>query len=153
MFELSIPIISILSALLTYEIGTVRSKSAVRASAISGLIFGIPVYFAPAAGIAAGVFEMLPAAAMGASFVGMSSAKAVPSRFWIATSAAVFSGIFLFSSPAFEGNGGGLGISALISVITVVGIRKTASGLRKILAKRKFRTLKYKSKGSRNKSA
>jgi len=136
MLEFAILIISILSALLTYEIGSVRNKSAVRASAISSLIFGLPVYLAPAAGIAAGAFAMMPAAAMGASFVGMSSTKAVPSRIWIVVSAAVFSGIFLFSSPAFAGNGGGLGISALISVISTIGIKKTATEFRKILAKK-----------------
>lgn len=138
MFELAIPIISILSALLTYEIGTVRNKGAVRASAISSLIFSLPFYLAPAAGIAVGAFAPIPAAAMGASFVGMSSIKVVPSRIWIAVSAAVFSGIFLFSSPAFAGNGGGLGISAFISVIATIGIRKTAIEFRKILAKEKF---------------
>lgn len=136
MLELAILAISILSALFTYEIGTVRNKDAVRASAISGLIFGLPAYLAPAVGIAAGAFAPIPAAAMGASFVGMSSAKAVPSRFWIAASAAVFSGIFLFSSPAFAGNGGGLGISAFISVMATIGIRKMAIGLRKMPAKK-----------------
>lgn len=139
MFELAILTISILSALLTYEIGTVRNMGAVRASAISGLVFGLPVYLAPAAGIAAGAFAPMPAAAMGASFVGMSSIKAVPSRIWIVVSTAVFSGIFLFSSPAFAGNGGGLGISAFISVIATIGIRKTAAEFRKILAKKVLR--------------
>ncbi|MBU3957846.1 MAG: hypothetical protein KKB25_02120 [Nanoarchaeota archaeon] len=136
MFELAVLIISILSALFTYEIGTVRNKGAVRASAISGLVFGLPVYLAPAAGIAVGAFAPIPAAAMGASFAGMSSIKAVPSRLWIAASAAIFSGIFLFSSPAFAGNGGGLGISAFISVIATIGIRKTATEFGKILAKK-----------------
>ncbi len=131
MLELVIPVISILSALLTYEIGTVRNKGAVRASAITGLIFGVPAYLAPAAGIALGALAPIPAAAMGASFVGMSSTKAVPSRIWIAASASIFSAIFLFSSPAFAGNGGGLGISAFISVIAVIGIRKTAAKIRK----------------------
>ncbi len=133
MFELAIPVISILSALFTYEIGTVRKKGAVRASAISGLVFSLPFYLAPTAGIALGALAPIPAAAMGASFVGMSSAKAVPSRIWIAASAAIFSAIFLFSSPAFAGNGGGLGISAFISVITAVGIRKIAVEIRKLL--------------------
>ena len=136
MYEFSILIVSILSALFTYEIGTVRNRGAVKASAIVGLVFGLPAYFAFAAGIALGALTQIPAAAMGASFVGMSSSKTVPSRIWIAVSAAVFSGIFLFSSPAFAGNGGGLGISAFISVITVIGIRKTAIEFRKILAKK-----------------
>lgn len=136
MFELAIFVISILSALITYEIGTVRNKGAVRASAISGLVFGLPVYLAPAAGIAVGAFAPVPAAAFGASFVGMSSGKTIPSRIWIAASAAVFACIFLFSSPAFAGNGGGLGISAFISVITTIGIRKAAAESRKILAKK-----------------
>jgi hypothetical protein len=136
MLELAILIVSILSALLTYEIGSVRDKSAVRASAISSLVFGLPAYLAPAAGIAVGAFAQMPAAAMGASFVGMSSAKAVPSRIWIAISAAAFSGVFLFSSPVFAGNGGGLGISAFVSVIATIGIRKAAAESKRILAKR-----------------
>jgi len=151
MFELAIVVASILSALLTYEIGTARNKGAVRASAISGLAFSIPVYLAPAAGIAAGAFAAIPAAALGASFVGMSSSKTVPSRAWVATSAVIFAGIFLFSSPAFAGNGGGLGISAFISVMATIGIRKTAAEFRKILT-RKSSACKTQARSFRKKS-
>ncbi len=133
MYELSIMFAGILSALLTYEIGTVRNKGAVRASAIVGLAFSLPFYLAPAAGIALGALAQVPAAAMGASFVGMSSSKTVPSRLWIGASAVIFSGIFLFSSPAFAGNGGGLGISAFISVMTAIGIRSVATSIGRIL--------------------
>lgn len=124
MYELTILAVCVAAALLTYEIGTVRKKGAVRASALTGMLFGLPPYLLSLADITLGAFEAIPAAAIGASFAGMSSASAIPSRTWMAVSGGLFSGIFLFSSPVFAGNGGGLGISACIAVIITLGAIK-----------------------------
>lgn len=127
MHVLIILITSVVAALITYELGTVRNKGSVRASAITGLIFGLPAYFMPAINITRTGIEIIPLAAMGASFVGMSSGKIITSRFWAALGGAIFSAIFLFSSPVFSGNGGGLGISALIAVIIMIGLKRALS--------------------------
>lgn len=131
MYELSVLFASISAALLTYEIGTVHKKGTVRASAVASLLFGVPFFLAPAAGIMPGAFAQIPAAAMGASFVGMSSMRTIPSRIWIAVSASVFSFIFLFSSPVFAGNGGGLGTNALVAVIIALGTKKVLNIFKK----------------------
>jgi hypothetical protein len=122
--ELAILAASILAALFTHEIGTVRGKGVVRASAITGLLFGLPAY--ALSGMLPASFSVLPAAAMGASFAGMSQIGAIASRFWVAVSAVIFSAVFLFSSPAFAGDGGGLGTAAFVSVIITLGIKHSA---------------------------
>lgn len=124
MMELALLAVSIIAALFTHDIGTVRRKGVVRASAITGLVFGLPVYLLSSTIPAS--FSVLPAAAMGASFVGMSQIGAIASRFWVAVSAVIFSGVFLFSSPAFAGDGGGLGTAAFVSVIITLGIKHSA---------------------------
>ncbi len=126
---LIILITGVVAAIITYELGTVRNKSAIRASAITGLIFGLPAYFMPAINITQTGLETIPLAAMGASFVGMSSGKVLPSRFWVALGGAIFSAIFISSSPVFSGNGGGLGISALVAVIIILGLKRTLAGV------------------------
>jgi len=122
MIELIILIVSMVAALLTYEIGTIQKKGTVKASALVSLAFGLPVFLAQANGFTG--FQAIPLAAMGASFAGMSSTSMIHSRAGMALSGAVFSGIFLVSSPFFAGNGGGLGISACIAGIISLGIMK-----------------------------
>lgn len=131
MYGLLILIVGILASLITYELNSVHGKGAVRSSAIVGLLFGIPFYFAPVIGLILGPFESIPAAAIGASFAGMSSSAIMPSRRWIMVSGAVFSGIFLFSSPVFAGNGGGLGISACAAIAITRGIIAVCNRIRK----------------------
>lgn len=123
-YETIILLVSVIASLLTYELNIKMVRGAVKASAIVGLLFGLPVYFASAFGIMLDVFEAVPAAAIGASFAGMSSEKVINNRRWMALAGAVFSGIFLFSSPVFAGNGGGLGLGACIAVVITLGIKK-----------------------------
>ncbi len=122
MIELIILVVSVAAALLTYEIGMIQKKGNVKASAFVSLLFGLPLFIAQANGFTG--FQAIALAAMGASFAGMSSTSMIHSRTGIALSGAIFSGIFLVSSPFFAGNGGGLGISACIAGIISLGIMK-----------------------------
>ncbi|MBU4245458.1 MAG: hypothetical protein ABIF85_03390 [Nanoarchaeota archaeon] len=116
-------IASIVAASITYELNNSRGWGPVAASAAVALFFGVIFYVLGATGFVDGqLAETIPLAAMGASFAGMSSKKAVPNHMWIAVSGAIFSFVFLFSSPAFAGLGGGLGITACVSVVAARGM-------------------------------
>ncbi len=113
---------SIAAAVITYELNVKRKLGSVIASAAVGLFFGAVYAALGSAGfVEKDLAETIPLAAMGASFAGMSSKEVMPGHGWIALSGAVFSFIFLFSSPVFSGIGGGLGISACISVVITRG--------------------------------
>lgn len=114
---------SVAAAATTYELNNNRGFGPVAASASVGLLFGIAFYFLGAAGfIGPQLAESIPLAAMGASFAGMSSKKVLPDHLWAAVSGAIFSFIFLFSSPVFAGLGGELGIAACVSVVAARGM-------------------------------
>lgn len=118
-----IMLISIAAASITYELNNNRGWGPVAASAAVALFFGTVFYTLGAAGFIDGqLAETIPLAAMGASFAGMSSKKAVPSHAWVAVSGAIFSFVFLFSNPVFAGIGGGLGITACVSVVAARGM-------------------------------
>lgn len=114
---------SVAAAVLTRELSINRGFGPVAASASVSLFFGIVYYTLEYIEIVdAQLAETIPLAAMGASFAGMSSKKAVPSHAWVAISGAIFSFVFLFSSPVFAGLGGWLGITACVSVVAARGI-------------------------------
>ncbi len=122
-YETMVLLVSVVASLLTYELNIKMAQGAVKASAIVGLLFGLPVYFAPAFGIAHDILWTVPAAAIGASFAGMSSEKVITNRKWMLLTGAIFSGVFLFSSPVFAGNGGSLGTIACAAVVITLGIK------------------------------
>lgn len=64
----------------------------------------------------------IPLVMMGSSFIGMATSKVIY-RFWtIGLSGCMFSVIFLFTSPFFEGFGGSLGTIAAISLFSIYAI-------------------------------
>ena len=69
----------------------------------------------------------IPVVAMGASFIGMASARII-SKYWvIALSGIFFSFVFLFTSSFFEGYGGSLGTTALIALSAAYAINNKLS--------------------------
>lgn len=116
-------ITSIVAAIITYELNVNRGYGSVMSSSVVGLTFGIlGLLFGAGNFVGEAAAKSMPFAAMGASFVGMSSRKVIPSHIFIAFGGAIFSFVFLFSSPLFAGLGGGLGITACIAVVATQGL-------------------------------
>lgn len=68
--------------------------------------------------------QAVPYAAIGGSFIGMSSKKNVKGFSSVLLAGIIFGLIFTHSSKFFEGFGGALGTSACISVLTAISWRK-----------------------------
>lgn len=124
--KLTVLFFSIISVLLTRKISISYKQGPVKASAGVSLIFGLLFKF--------GIFnDIIPAVVMGASFAAMSSERVITNRLWMVLAGAIFSFIFIFASDFFEGNGGGLGITACIAVIITLGIMRITDKLMRIL--------------------
>ncbi len=114
---------SVATAVLTRELSINRGFGPVMASASVSLFFGIAYSALGYAELVdARLAETIPLAAMGSSFIGMSSKEALPSILLVAIAGLLFSFVFLFSSPVFAGLGGSLGIAACTSVVAVRGM-------------------------------
>lgn len=104
---------SVLGAIICFEASKFQKLGALRASALSTLVFGFVLYLV---GIRE---EVYLAAFYGASFAGMSC----PTRFarlGIALSGLVFGLLFTLLVPHLQGYGGALGVSAFVSVCSVL---------------------------------
>lgn len=113
----------IAAAIITYELNVGRGYGSIESSALVGILFAIiSIILDKGNFMNPYIIETIPFVGMGASFAGMSSKKVIPNHIWIALSGAIFSLIFLSSSPLFAGLGGGLGLTACIAVVTTRGI-------------------------------
>lgn len=130
MIELIVLITSVVAALLTQQLSINYKQGPVKASAAVSLLFGLFTYLLIVAGFKIGVLVIIPGVAMGSSFAAMSSERVIPNRVWMTLTAIIFAGVFLFSSPYFEGNGGALGISACVSTIITLGIMRSYAQLK-----------------------
>lgn len=94
--------ISIIAALITWELNVKYCLGGVRASSLVSLIAGLIIYFLklePVYGLAV----------MGASFTAMSTEYVIPKRFWIIITGFIFSMVFSnLPSHIFTGFGGKL---------------------------------------------
>jgi hypothetical protein len=108
------------AALLTQELSIWRRFGSVRASAIVSLMFSLVLYIKPPHDM----LLIMPAVAMGASFVAMSSRNVIPNRKWMAIAAVIFSIVFILTSPSLDGYGGVLGTGACVSVLTSIGLKR-----------------------------
>src|SRR5699024_4109079 len=59
----------------------------------------------------------------GAAFIGMASNKVLSSYFLIGTAGVLFTFIYLFTSPYFDGFGGALGTSAALCFLPVYAVK------------------------------
>ena len=111
-------------ALGTYELKARYGFTPVKASAYVSLFFGLVFYlgysiFDP---IKPDLSALMAFAAMGGSFVAMSSEHILPDRKWNAFSSIFMVFIYTNSSQFFSGFGGALGTSACLSVVITVGL-------------------------------
>jgi len=136
-------IVSFISAMLTFYVNEELKQGPVRSSAILSLI--VAVYFHYYAGaMDSYLAKNIPLVFIGASFIGMVSARLVSSYLLIGVAGIIFCLIFLHTSRFFNGYGGALGTSACISLLAVLSIpivgkkRKLTNGmiqLRRVLFK------------------
>ncbi|MFH0986762.1 MAG: hypothetical protein V1911_01795 [Candidatus Micrarchaeota archaeon] len=110
---------SLAGAIATWLVSIEMKKGPIVGSALVSLIAGIVFYFAQASAL-----SYVPAAVMGASFVGMSSRKTLKNYFFLAAAALIFSFAFITVNPFFAGCGGTLGISACVSTVSTVALIK-----------------------------
>ena len=127
--------------MLTYFVNERLKQGPVRSSAVLSLLVALYFhYFAGSLDIY--LVKNIPLVFIGGSFIGMVSSRLLSNYLLIGLAGIIFCLIFLHTSQFFNGYGGALGISASISVLTVLSIpivgkhRKMTNGmvqLRKIL--------------------
>lgn len=120
LYKVVILLTGVVAAVATQELSIWRRFGAVRASAIVSLFFSLIVYALPSYDYVL----VVPAVAMGASFVAMSTRRVIPTRQWMALAGFIFGVVFLFTNPQLEGYGGVLGTGACVSVLMSIGLRR-----------------------------
>lgn len=108
-------------AVITYELNLRYKQGAVRASGFVGVAIGLIYYVFPDLS-ASLLTREIPFVMFGGSFIGMVSAEKhihIPA---LSLSVLVFTLLYSLKSEEFNGLGGLLGITALISIIASVGV-------------------------------
>lgn len=135
--------VSFLSATITFFVNEGLKQGPVRSSAMLSLIVAGYFYFFPATADSY-LVKNIPVVFIGASFVGMVSARLLSNYLLIGIGGIIFCLIYLHTSKFFNGYGGALGTSASIALLAVLSIpivgkhRKLTNGiiqLRKVLFK------------------
>ncbi len=115
--------VSIFAALSTFVVNNYFNQGPVKSSAILSLIVGLFFFTFPHLGSDYLAIKV-PLIFFGASFVGMSSSQTF--QHWRETviAGAIFGFIFINTSQFFTGFGGGLGTTALLSVLMTISLIK-----------------------------
>ncbi|MEA3430146.1 MAG: hypothetical protein U9R08_02645 [Nanoarchaeota archaeon] len=113
-------VVSIMGAVLTYDYSVRVKKGPVLASALLSLIVGLVFYFCPQL-TTPELAKSIPVAFIGASFAGMASSKTIPAKYMV-FAGFVFGLIFVNTSKFFAGFGGGLGTTACLSCAMTLGL-------------------------------
>lgn len=121
MIILSLYIVGLLGAIIAFILNNNFKMGIVVGSALPSLVFALlvvafksflPELFATEA----------PVIFYGAAFIGMASNKILSSYFLISIAGLIFTFIYLFTSPFFDGFGGALGTTAALCFLPVWGI-------------------------------
>ena len=118
--ELAWILSAVLSAISTYWLHTRFSLNPIIAS--SAVTLAVALAMQPFN--SSDWVEAIPYAAIGGSFIGMSTKKNIKGFESIILAGLIFGLIFIHSSQFFEGFGGALGTSACISALTAISWRK-----------------------------
>lgn len=122
MSDITIIIVSIIAALVTYYISIPLGKGAVFASALVTLVSGIVFpHFVPEGG------STLAIMATTASYAAMVAPVKFPKMWEMAFVGLIAALLFIATSSAYVGVGGKLGTIAAISCLTWLGIKKVCS--------------------------
>lgn len=139
--------VGFLAAICTFFVNVRLQQGPVRASAVLSLVVALFFRFFPHLAPAY-LAQHIPVVFIGASFIGMVSAKVVSGYTLVGVSGLIFSVIYLNTSRFFTGYGGSLGTAACISLLVAISIPffikrgKLGNGylvLRKLIFKRKKR--------------
>lgn len=122
MIVFSLYIVGLLGAVIAFILNNNLKLGVVVGSALPSLVFAILVY---------GLKSYLPIVFVsdapvifyGASFIGMASNKILSSYLLIGLAGLLFTFIYLFTSPFFEGFGGALGTTAALCFLPVWGLK------------------------------
>ena len=109
------------STIITFILHTKYRQNTVRSSALVG-IFSCLIVFLFSEFLSDYLIKNIPLIAFGASFIGMVSSSVVSSPFLLGFSGVVFTFVFLNANSVFNGFGGGLGVSACISLLVVLAL-------------------------------
>lgn len=135
--------LSFLSSVTTFYVNEALKQGPVRSSALLSLSVGLYFYFFPGS-MDSYLVKNIPVVCIGASFIGMVSARVLSNYILIGTAGLVFCLIYLHASQFFNGYGGALGTSSAIALLAILSIpivgkkRKLTNGmmqLRKVLFK------------------
>lgn len=122
MIALSLYIVGLFGAVIAFILNNNFKMGVVVGSALPSLIFALlvmafksflPILFVSEA----------PVIFYGAAFIGMASNKILSSYFLISIAGLIFTFIYLFTSPFFDGFGGALGTTAALCFLPVWGIK------------------------------
>ncbi|MDP2907859.1 MAG: hypothetical protein Q8O03_08020 [Nanoarchaeota archaeon] len=117
--------LSIIAALITWELNVKYCLGGVRASSLVSLIAGLIVYFLK-------LEPIYGVAVMGASFAAMSTEYVIPKRFWMLVCGFIYSIVFInLPSNLFTGFGGKLGTTACMSVVMTLGVIRLFGGCKR----------------------
>jgi len=114
-------VVGALAAVITFILHTTFKQNTVRASALVGLFSSLVVFAFPEY-LSDYLITHIPLIAFGASFIGMVSSTVISNVFLLGFSGGVFTFIFLNANSIFNGFGGGLGVSACISLLIVLAL-------------------------------
>lgn len=111
--------VGIVSPMITFYANDRLRQGPVRSSACLSLIVAGFFYFFPGI-LNQTLVKNIPAVFIGGSFIGMASAKLVPSYLRLAFAGLIFTIIYLNTSHFFNGYGGALGTTASISLLVTL---------------------------------
>ncbi|PWH85018.1 hypothetical protein [Brumimicrobium oceani] len=121
MIVLSLYLVGALAALVAFVLNNNFKMGIVVGSALPSLIFALIILpfetYLPAL-----FFTESPVIFYGAAFIGMASNKVLSSYFLIGIAGLLFTFIYLFTSPFFDGFGGALGTTAALCFLPVWAI-------------------------------
>ena len=108
--------VSIIAAISTYYVNGDLKQGPIKSSALLSLVVALFFYFFPHI-MSPILTTKIPVVFFGASFAGMSSKEVIHQYWWMALAGSIFGLIFLHTSKFFTGYGGGLGTTALLSIV------------------------------------
>lgn len=112
---------ALFGAFVTYHLSSTLRQGAVRASSLVGIVVGLLWYLFPSV-FALALLQKIPYVIFGGSFIGMVTAERHISRRTLVMAAGIFSLLFSLKSSHFDGLGGLLGITAMLSLVSSVGV-------------------------------
>jgi hypothetical protein len=110
--------VGIIAAISVRVLTKIKGIDVVIGSSLVGVVLGIIFGLIPF-----GISPYLAICGYGASFVGMSDEKQMPSLLWLGFGGLIFAIIYHSAFPLFNGAGGKLGMMALISTLVTLGIK------------------------------